>query len=85
MVVGPAAAAVKGVPGEFPAAGQQVIPAGPPGVNPKGPAGQLDYRQLLLQIIPFRRHQKGEIQIPQIVVHRAAAGQAPGQMAPLRL
>ena len=83
MVIAPATALIEGVSGEFAAFGQNVVPPGPDCFDAKAPACQLDHGQLLFQVIAVCGNQKCEIQVPQIVEHGAAAGEAAGQVAPL--
>ena len=83
MVVGLGAVFVEGVAGAFSAVGQDIVAAGFFRRDSQAAQGFQDHSQLPIQVIILLGHQKGKIQIPQIVKHSAAAGEPAGQMTTL--
>ena len=85
MVVTAALALIEGVAGELPAPGEHVIPPGPLRRDAQQAAGPHDHPELPVQIVMGLLDQEGEIQIPQVVEHRAAAGEPAGKKRPIGL
>ena len=85
MVIGVFPGLIKGVAGKFPAICQKIVPTGFFCLDSGQQDSLADHLQLLIQIVIFPAHQEGEIQIAQIVEHRAAAGKPAGKMAALFL
>ena len=74
---------VEGVAGELAAIGGQVISSRQFRRDAEALTGLQKHPLLLPQIVVFGGHQKGEIQVPQIVEHRPAPGEPSGQVPAL--
>ena len=71
--------AVERVAGEFAAVCQNVVPAGNFGGNAKHPAGLDNDALLLAKVIVLRAKRERKVEVPHVVVDRAAAGKPTGQ------
>ena len=71
----------EGVAGEFRTRldGHQVVPPGERRWDAEAAHGSLDHAQLPVNVVGRAGEDKGDVQVPQVVEHRAAAGAAPGQ------
>ena len=76
---------VKGVAGELPPLGQQIVAPGQLRSESQQAAGRENDLLLPVKIVVFLRDAEGEVQVAQIVEHRAAAGEPPRQHTALLL
>lgn len=69
----------EGVPGKLAPLRQQIVPAGELAGNAKAAHGRTDNPELAVQVIFGARQDKAEVEIAQIMEHRAASGGAARQ------
>ena len=85
VVERPAVVGVKGVAGELPPLGQQIVAPGQLRSESQQAAGRENDLLLPVEIVVFLCDAEGEVQVAQIVKHRAAAGEPPRQHTALLL
>ena len=84
MVIAGPVRAVIGVSGKFPSADGQVVAARPLGGDAEGAHGLQYDLGLLFDVKIGAGHEEGEVEVSEVVEHRAAAGEAAGKLPAVR-